>query len=125
VVRSGKNIPYDPKQTAAELLDLVLSTKPKFLWYELDAVCRDHGHVAVRLSPYHCQCDLVELIRAQVKLEVAHENASLGFQMFVMNSAVDNIIKSVFKHTENLKDVEFRSEPPRDITMEPVVNTRQ
>jgi transposase len=76
VTLSGKNIQYDPKQTQAELLDLVRLRGPKFVRCELDAVSHDDGHIVVRLSPYHCQYNLIELVWALVKREVASENTA-------------------------------------------------
>jgi transposase len=44
---------------------------PREKKYKLDAVALKMGHEVVRLPPYHCQYNPIELIWAQVKGEVA------------------------------------------------------
>ena len=39
--------------------------------YELDRIANEMGHGGIRLSPYHCQYNPIELIWAKVKGEVA------------------------------------------------------
>lgn len=46
---------------------------PREKSYLLDKLALERGHEVVRLPPYHCQYN-VELIRAQVKNEVAKQN---------------------------------------------------
>ena len=42
--------------------------------YELDEIALEKGHEVIRLPPYHCKYNPIELIWAQVKSEVAKKN---------------------------------------------------
>jgi len=48
---------------------------PREKKYKLDSVALQMGHEVVRLPPYHCQYNPIELIWAQVKGEVAKKTA--------------------------------------------------
>jgi uncharacterized ubiquitin-like protein YukD len=64
---------------------------------ELDVISHDHGHIVVRLLLYHCQYNFIELVWAQVKLEMADENTAfrLSNVATLMNSAIKKYYKSV------------------------------
>lgn len=51
----------------SELIALVRRNKPSTPTYALDEMARDKGHQVVRLPPYHCQYNAIELIWAQIK----------------------------------------------------------
>ena len=42
--------------------------------YQIDTIAKDAGHKVVRLPPYHCQYNPIELIWAQVKKNIAEKN---------------------------------------------------
>lgn len=42
--------------------------------YELDDIAIEMGHGVIRLSPYHCKYNPIELVWAQVKEQVAKFN---------------------------------------------------
>uniref|UniRef100_A0A2S2Q7H4 Tc1-like transposase DDE domain-containing protein n=1 Tax=Sipha flava TaxID=143950 RepID=A0A2S2Q7H4_9HEMI len=50
---------------------------PLFKRYELDEIACSMGHEVIRLPPYHCQYNPIELIWAQVKSEVAKKKITL------------------------------------------------
>lgn len=68
------NIPYDPCYTKPVLYDIVKRSKDRFRTYEIDTVAVQHGHTVLRLPPYHCDFNPIELIWAQVKSDVAKHN---------------------------------------------------
>ncbi|KAJ4431137.1 hypothetical protein ANN_19732 [Periplaneta americana] len=49
-------------------------SKDRFRTYEIDTVAIQHGHTVLRLPPYHCDFNPIELIWAQVKSDVAKHN---------------------------------------------------
>ena len=66
------NIPHNSSNTRLELLELVKQdAASKEKQYELDLIAQEKGHRVVRLPPYHCQYNPIELIWAQVKGYVA------------------------------------------------------
>lgn len=71
---SSNNISHNPLQTRAELLLLVNANKPVYRTYEINQIAKEHGHQVVRLPPYHCHYNPIEMIWAQVKAYVAEKN---------------------------------------------------
>jgi uncharacterized ubiquitin-like protein YukD len=45
--------------------------------YELDQITNEWGHQVIRLPPHYCQCNPIELIWVQEKIEVADRNKTL------------------------------------------------
>lgn len=70
------NIPFDMNFRKTELLGIVKSMKPLFKTYELDEMAKTKGHEVLRLPPYHCQFNPIELIWANIKGKVARRNTS-------------------------------------------------
>ncbi|XP_050431110.1 uncharacterized protein LOC126839742 [Adelges cooleyi] len=69
-----KNIEFSPIETLDELRAKVKLTMPRGKKYKLDELTFQMGHEVVRLPPYHCQYNPIELIWAQVKGRVAEKN---------------------------------------------------
>jgi hypothetical protein len=55
-------IDYDPTETIPELLLRVAPWKSRVNVYELDQTANEMGHLVIRLSPYHCQYNQIELM---------------------------------------------------------------
>lgn len=55
------DIPFEETQTREELLCLVDKHKPEPI-YEVDQILKEHGHEVLRLPPYHCDLNPIELI---------------------------------------------------------------
>ncbi|KAJ4435156.1 hypothetical protein ANN_23732 [Periplaneta americana] len=73
------NILYDPCYTKPVLYDIVKRSKDRFRTYEIDTVAvqplqSDTVHTVLRLPPYHCDFNPIELIWTQVKSDVAKHN---------------------------------------------------
>lgn len=66
----SNNIPFEKDARKYELLNLVKFHKPA-KQYELDDIAEKNGHKIIRLPPYHCQFNAIELIWAQIKGKVA------------------------------------------------------
>lgn len=58
------------------------------------------GHEVVRLPPYHCQYNPIELIWAQVKGKVAKNNTTFKFDDFekLLNDALDSVTVDIGKN---------------------------
>lgn len=57
-----------------QLLELARNYGSGSKKYVIDTIAADAGHKVVRLPPYHCQYNPIELIWAQVKTYVAKKN---------------------------------------------------
>ncbi|KAK4324273.1 hypothetical protein Pmani_005113 [Petrolisthes manimaculis] len=63
------DLPHSPLHTKPELLHQVKKNKQKEV-YEIDDIAMRHGHEVLRLPPYHCQLNPIELIWARVKEDI-------------------------------------------------------
>lgn len=70
----SKDIAFDSAMVKAELLFLVKQHKHKFDRYVVDELAAEDGKTVLRLPPYHCEFNPIELIWAQIKNEVASKN---------------------------------------------------
>ena len=57
-------------------MQVVKQHKTKFLCYEIDEIATAAGHRILRLPPYYCQLNPIELIWAQVKQEIKKHNSN-------------------------------------------------
>ena len=59
--------------------------------YELDVLANEMGHEVIRLPPYHCQYNPIELLWAQIKKGVANRNKTFKLKDVekLMNEEID------------------------------------
>ncbi|XP_049273670.1 uncharacterized protein LOC119399462 [Rhipicephalus sanguineus] len=105
-----KNIAFFQDQLKAELLDLVNDHKKMFSAYRVDVLGKAVGHDFVRLPPYHCEFNPIEMIWSQVKGYVAANNTSFtlaGVEKLVPESIAlvtpDNWLRAC-NHVEKSED---------------------
>ncbi|XP_061168146.1 uncharacterized protein LOC133199989 [Saccostrea echinata] len=70
-----KGIHYTPAMIKAELLTLVKQHKPRPK-YVIDDLASQAGHTVLRLPPYHCELNPIELVWAELKSFVARSNTT-------------------------------------------------
>ena len=63
-----------------ELLQLCKQHSPKYKKYSVDEIATEHGVKVLRLPPYHCELNPIELIWAQMKGYVARNNTTFKLQ---------------------------------------------
>lgn len=73
---TSKQIVWQPKMLKKELLNIVASVKPRYVRYRVDSAAERAGCIVLRLPPYHCELNPIELIWAQMKRGVAARNAT-------------------------------------------------
>jgi transposase len=71
-----KHIPHRNDLLKIELLELVKTKKGLYDGYVIDDCAQKAGHTVLRLPPYHCNLNPIELIWSQVKGYVARHNAT-------------------------------------------------
>ncbi|XP_040063883.1 uncharacterized protein LOC120838169 [Ixodes scapularis] len=71
---TSKGIAWDAKRLKRQLLEIVSSVKPQYVKYRVDTAAERAGCTVVRLPPYHCEFNPIELIWAQIKNRVAARN---------------------------------------------------
>lgn len=72
LVARGVNV--DQSYLKAELLLEVEKLKPAYQRRRIDVMAEQHGHTVLRLPPYHCELNPIELIWAAMKQYVARLN---------------------------------------------------
>ncbi|XP_076621619.1 uncharacterized protein LOC143342022 [Colletes latitarsis] len=70
------NIPFAESMLRYELYELIENNKSKGKTYKIDEILKAHGPTMLRLPPYMCELNPIELIWAQVKRKVRENNPS-------------------------------------------------
>lgn len=123
----SKNIPHNPSHTIAELLVIVKQHSSNYRTYELDELALQMGHEVVRLPPYHCQYNPLELIWAQVKGEVADKNCTFKIKDVrkLLQDSINNVSvedwQNCVRHAEALQEEDFVKEGLRDNCIENII----
>ncbi|CAK1592032.1 unnamed protein product [Parnassius mnemosyne] len=105
---TSKNISFEATMVKATLIDIVRQHKQEHCdKYVVDEMAAQHGIIVLRLPPYHCELNPIELVWAQAKGYVARNNKTFkmtevkklfeeGLQHITpekWNSCVSHIIK--------------------------------
>lgn len=73
---TSKNITFSTNLHKPQLYEIIKYHKRQHIVYKFDKLLEEHGHVALRLPPYHPDLNPIEMIWAQVKNNVAKKNVS-------------------------------------------------
>ncbi|XP_072401180.1 uncharacterized protein [Diabrotica undecimpunctata] len=71
-----KNISFTPSALKPELYEIIKYHKPHHVKYKFDEILRAHGHIPLRLPPYHPDLNPIELIWATVKNNIRQKNVT-------------------------------------------------
>lgn len=93
----GKNISFDETEVKAQLLDKIKQVRDAYMTYVVDEMAKEKGITVVRLPPYHCELNPIELIWAQVKGYVGKNNKT--FKMTEIKNLLANALQSVTVET--------------------------
>lgn len=119
-----KSITFENCETKPELLLKVLPFKSREKVYELDVLASKKGHTVVRLPPYHCHYNPIEMVWAKVKGEVASRNNTFKIKDVerLLHDAIDNVTVEDWaarvKHAEKLQIEDYEKECARIATIE-------
>lgn len=109
----SKNIDFDENFLKVQLLSLVKQHKAKYNKYIIDEMAKSQNKTVLRLPPYHCELNPIELIWAQVKQYVAKKNTTFKFgdMKNIFHEAIEQITpdkwKKCTKHVENKVETEM------------------
>lgn len=112
-----------------ELLEIVRQAKPQKIGYATDELIYKMGHSVLRLPPYHCQFNAIELIWAQCKTFYDKnigqngytEEAVLNTWKDALNSvSVQNWVDCI-KHTENIISKNWEQQKIMDCQISPII----
>ncbi|CAH2097945.1 unnamed protein product [Euphydryas editha] len=107
----------------AELIR-VLKSKRRPKRYVVDEIGAEYGHTVIRIPPYHCQYNAIELIWAQIKGKAARNNTTPPFtankMMQLLNNACNEVTPenwaSVVERTRKI----IMSDWDRDVTIDSI-----
>lgn len=90
---ASKNIYFEETMLKVQLLELVRLNKNKYIKYAVDEMAREKNVTVLRLPPYHCELNPIELIWAQIKSDVARKNKTfkLAEVKILLNEAISNV----------------------------------
>ncbi|GBO98778.1 hypothetical protein EVAR_256_1 [Eumeta japonica] len=69
----SKGLSYLPTMVKAQLFEIIQEHKERPV-YEADSLLEQYGHKVVRLPPYHCDLNAIELIWSLLKRRIAEKN---------------------------------------------------
>ncbi|XP_064109628.1 uncharacterized protein LOC135217594 [Macrobrachium nipponense] len=104
------NIDYDPSVTKLELLQICQRHK-EIQTYEIDEIAAHYGHKVLRLPPYLCIFNPIELAWAQVKTNKKHNSNSDQSLKIVekITKAVDHVTpqhwQNAIEHVKRIEEV--------------------
>lgn len=102
------NIEYNEGFTKPQLYELIKRHKPA-PEYEIDNLLKNHGHTILRLPPYHCDLNPIEMIWSSMKRHVADHN--IGKSDSEMPQLISNGFNAISaeewqKHCGHVKKIE-------------------
>ena len=86
------SISYREDMLKVELLELVRNHAPQKSYY-IDELAKERGHEVLRLAPYSCDLNPIEMIWAQVKTYVRRRNKTGGLE--AIRSLIEEAVASV------------------------------
>lgn len=125
----AKNLQFDETMLKVQLLDIVRVRKSKYIKYATDEMARELGITVLRLPPYHCELNPIELIWAQVKNEVASKNQT--FKLKEIKGLLENAMAGVtpdtwqkcIGHTQKEEQKMWDLDTRVEATVEPLIIT--
>ncbi|XP_015370672.1 PREDICTED: uncharacterized protein LOC107166498 [Diuraphis noxia] len=96
---NSKGITFDRPLLKAQLLTKVQELKPRTKSYVIDNLAKYAGHTVLRLPPYHCEFNPIELAWAMVKGYVKQENTMYKIDDVrqLLNSAIERVTAENWK----------------------------
>lgn len=95
-----KNIVFDEGMVRAQLLHVIGLHKKQYDLYVTDEMAKNNNKIVLRLPPYHCELNPIELIWAQIKSEVASKNKTfkLAEVKELVLKALENVSSTHWKN---------------------------
>lgn len=106
----SKNVVFNRPMLKPELLAKVRELRPQHKSYVIDNIAKDNGHTVLRLPPYHCEFNPIELVWAMVKGYVKQNNTTYKIEDVrqTLNTAIERVTpqnwKNFIKHVIEEED---------------------
>ncbi|XP_074035702.1 uncharacterized protein [Leptinotarsa decemlineata] len=126
---SNKGIQFETNSVKKELLAIVKQHKSRFMKYAVEDVAEKYKVTVLRLPPYHCELNPIELIWAQVKGYVARHNTTFKmkdvkvlFDQAIMEITSENWQKAI-QHVLKEEDKMWELDNLVDQVVDPIIIT--
>ncbi|XP_026821732.1 uncharacterized protein LOC113560174 [Rhopalosiphum maidis] len=113
----SKGEEIDPNQLTKNDLEIVDRLKPRYNAYIIDEMAKDAGKMVLRLPPYHCELNPIELVWSMVKSYVKSNNTTYKTidVKHLLHQAIDRVkpedwqsfIRHVKDEEQKFWDVDF------------------
>ncbi|XP_045445838.1 uncharacterized protein LOC123653906 [Melitaea cinxia] len=97
---TSNGLSYLPSMVKAQLFQIIKEHKQPPV-YEADVMLEAHGHKVVRLPPYHCDLNPIELIWSVLKRRIAEKN---------LGQEANKIVQITEEAFATITEVEWRKE---------------
>lgn len=122
-----KGVPWSEDMVRAELLELSQKVNTPSIVYRIDTLAATHGHEVLRVPPYHCEFNPIELVWSQVKGYIAARN--MGFTLAEVEKLLPEALASVKQekwqnccaHVEQVEAEAWERDMIVDSEIEPLV----
>lgn len=122
-----KGVPWSEDMVRAELLELSQKVNTPSIVYRIDTLAATHGHEVLRVPPYHCEFNPIELVWSQVKGYIAARNT--GFTLAEVEKLLPEALASVRQekwqnccaHVEQVEAEAWERDMIVDSEIEPLV----
>lgn len=119
-----KNFPFPTDLRKSELYQLVKLHKPPIPTYEIDSKATELGFKVIRIPPYHCHYNPIEMVWSYLKSFVRERNKTFKLkdvkQLFF--EAIDRVTPELWskyvKHAKKAMDEDWASEGLNDRSVE-------
>lgn len=122
-----KGVCFPPDLKKPELYNVVKMHKPPNPTYVIDSKATELGFKVIRLPPYHCQYNAIEMVWGYLKKFVKDRNQTfklnaLKVLFFEAVSAVKpELWNKYVKHVKNLMEEDWKSEGLNDLSVRELI----
>lgn len=123
-----RHVAVDPTLKKPQVYEIVKTHKERTdLSYTVDSHLQQHGHQVLRLPPYHCELNPIELIWGDLKQFVASENST--FKQSDVKQLIERGIERIDQqrwekacmHVQKIEEDWCRRDNIQQQTVEPVI----
>lgn len=97
---ADKGVVIDEPTVIPELLQMVKQIKPQNERYVIDELAKNHNHTILRLPPYYCELNPIELAWSSIKNHVRMNNTTYKIQVMtkLLIECVNRVDSEMWKH---------------------------
>lgn len=121
-----KGVDASMSMLKGDLIRLMNIHRSRVKRYVIDELALQHGHRVLRLPPYHCEYNAIELIWAQIKGHAARHNTEPPFStakmMKLLEEACNHVTKNNWKMVVNKTKAKIWDDCNRDIKVDNILD---